>query len=665
MINRIMRSRRTVLLAGLLLPIIGAAALCALGSIWPVRLDARSLQDVNKVQSLGLPQSSGKFIFLSRDNSIESARTATFGLRQLAFPDGNMFWAALKEHCTGPWSSGFLAIDPTGNAFLISGGAHGEWQWAPADEPANEVRSRLATSFVVYDSYHTRNLFEERWPTLKRISKIAVLTDSSTGSPFKVRRPANEFTLPRIAKIAAVIGSFLSVLLVLIKIPSLRRADSWLILASAIFLSLGLNISLVYLFQWVAPAFIHWSSALLWIGGLLLAVLTESKAGVAQTQQGTSFPWPSSRSVSLTLLCAVAVYSFLFLIRLDFDGDFFNNWLPQARFHYLLGKHEPGVIITQGAIQAASYPPGFGIVLSTLMWASGMTPSESFLIGPESSFAILLYRLFVFALNAALLMLVVIYLRQLRWGQPAVWMAFVAVIMWLIPSTAGKHIASETVLFPMLAAAIVLIAAGQNLNAPAMTIIGIVVGGMATLIKWEAALIFGLAVLPWLFSRFQPAAPLSRAMKLRWVGALALSLIPVFVWKATLTVNNEFFLPVTWQRFLSSVHLLPSLAGRAARGMLDDGRMLLLLLALPGAVVFHFLSSRWAALPVPFGIISLMTGFVVIFLFANMDAGTYLDTSYSRLVMVPTFGAMLYCAEAIGPQPVAANSDLSLKEAEQ
>jgi hypothetical protein len=33
-----------------------------------------------------------------------------------------------------------------------------------------------------------------------------------------------------------------------------------------------------------------------------------------------------------------------------------------------------------------------------------------------------------------------------------------------------------------------------------------------------------------------------------------------------------------------------------------------------------------------------------------MDPNVYLDTSYSRLVMVPTFGAILYCAEALGAQ---------------
>ncbi|MEK6285228.1 MAG: hypothetical protein AABO57_05765 [Acidobacteriota bacterium] len=167
----------SVALVGILLPFVVAIALCAFASIWPLRLDARALQDLSKVESLGLPQSSGEFIFLSRDNSVESARTATFGLRQLAFPNGTVFWAALKAQCIGPWLGGFAAIDQAGNAFLISGGADGEWQWAPAHELANEARSRSATSFVVYDSYQTRALFEQRWPFLKASSKVAVLTD--------------------------------------------------------------------------------------------------------------------------------------------------------------------------------------------------------------------------------------------------------------------------------------------------------------------------------------------------------------------------------------------------------------------------------------------------------------------------------------------------------
>jgi hypothetical protein len=641
--------RSSVALVGILLPFLVAMALCAFASIWPVRLDARALQDLSRVQSLGLPQSSGEFVFLSRDNSIESARTATFGLRQLAFPDGSVFWAALKEHCNGPWSGGFEAIDQAGKAFVVSGGADGDWQWEPISDYENEARERIMKGVVVYDSQATRALFELRWPFVKAGGRVTVLTDATASSAFKLRRPANEFTLTRIGRIAAVSGSYVAVLLVLIQFPSLRRVDSWVISSGSIFLALGLNISLAYLLQWVAPAVTHFSPAILWAGLLLAAVFGEPKR--ERSGRDFFFQLPSSRAVRLVSVYCVVVYALLFLVRLDFDGDFFNNWLPQARFHYLLGMHDPAAIIGQGTMQGASYPPGYGIVLSTLMWASGMRPKESFLIGPESSFAILMYRLFIFALNAALLILVVIYLRQRGAGKPAVWMACIAVTLLLIPTTAGKHIASETVLFPMLAASIVMISAGQKLEVPALTTMGLGVGGMATLIKWEAALIFGLAVLPWLVSSLQPSvARPSRATRLRWAGALALSLMPVVVWKTTLAVHNEFFVPMTWNRFVSSVHLLPSLAGRAARGLLDDGRFLFLFLALPCATVLRFLTSRWTALPVPFGIVSLVAGFVVIFLFANMDSNTYLDNSYSRLVMVPTFGAILYCADALGAQ---------------
>ena len=612
-----------------------------------MRLDARALQDLSKVQSLGLPQSSGQFVFLSRDNGIESARIATFGLRQLAFPDGAVFWAALKEQCNGPWSGGFAAVDQGGAAFVPTKGAVEGPPWAPAPEQADEARERITTSFVVYDSPATRALFEQRWPFLKASERAAVVTDAPAASTFRLRRPASEFTLTRIARMASIIGSFVVGWLFLIQLPSLERSGAWLISSTAIFLSLGLNISLGYLLQWVSPAITHWSSAVLWAGLLLAALFVSLKR--EQRGGAPAFHLPSSRTARFVLVYCVAVYLLLFLVGLDFDGDFFNNWLPQGRFHYLLGRHDPTVILGQGSMQGASYPPGYGIVLSSLMWMSGMPRAESFLIGPESSFAILIYRLFIFVLNAALLLLVAMYLRQLEAGQPAAWVACIAVTLLLIPTTAGKHIGSETVLFPMLAASIVMIAFGKKVEAPGLTTIGLAIGGMATLVKWEAAIILALAVLPWLVSGSQPStARASLGTKLRWAAALALSLVPVAVWKLSLTVHNEFFAPVTWPRFVSSVHLLPSLAGRAARGMLDDGRLLLFGLALPCAALFRFQSSRWKELAVPFGIMSLITGFVVIFLFANLDAGRYLDTSYSRLMMVPTFGAILYCAEAAG-----------------
>jgi len=498
---------------------------------------------------------------------------------------------------------------------------------------------------VVYDTEQTRALFEQRWPFLKACERTVVLTDAPSAGSVRSRRFASEFRINRIFRIASLVGSLIAVFFLLTLLEWPESANGWLISAVAVFVTLGLNVSFSYLLQSVSAGITHWTPIILWLG-LLGVWLIRARHGSQTTE--LFFPIPRTRAMRLTLVYLAGAYVLLFLVRLDFDGDFFNNWLPQARFHYLLGRHDPLTIIGQGSMQAASYPPGYGIVLSTLMWMSGLNPTESFLVGTDTSFAILVYRLFIFGLNAALLVLILSYFRELRPGNPSVWVACVAVTLLLIPTTAGKHIASETVLFPMLAASILMIAAGNSFQSSSIIAIGIAVGGMATLIKWEATIIFALAVLPWVVSAlFSSGNGATGSTKFKWVVTLALSLVPVLVWKLSLKIHNEFFLPVTWPRFVSSLPMLPGLAGRAARGLLDDGRLLLLTLALPCAVVLRYANSKWNALPVPVGIAGLVAGFVVIFLFAKLDPSTYLDTSYSRLTMIPTFGAIVYCAEAL------------------
>src|SRR2546430_656215 len=115
--DTIVQSRWHLLAAGIVGPALAAVLLCTFGSLWPIRPDYRSLQDLHKVEGLGLPRSSGSFLFLSRDNSMESARTATFALQQMAFPGGSVDWVALKEACDGPWTSGFFGVDSEGQSY--------------------------------------------------------------------------------------------------------------------------------------------------------------------------------------------------------------------------------------------------------------------------------------------------------------------------------------------------------------------------------------------------------------------------------------------------------------------------------------------------------------------------------------------------------------------
>src|SRR5262249_53412177 len=233
----IVQSRWHLLAAGIVGPALAALLLCTLGSLWPIRLDYRSLQDLHKLEGLGLPQSSGRFLFLSRDNSMESARTATFALRQLAFPGGSVDWAALKEACDGPWTSGFFGVDLDGQSYKAVTSPSGVLSWIPDDGPRNLALAATREAYVIFDSQATRQAFETRWPFLKQAARVSVLPDTMVKS--FARRPfASEFTIARVVRIAAVMGTFFAVFLILIQLPFLRREPAMISAAIATFLAL-------------------------------------------------------------------------------------------------------------------------------------------------------------------------------------------------------------------------------------------------------------------------------------------------------------------------------------------------------------------------------------------------------------------------------------------
>jgi hypothetical protein len=257
----------------------------------------------------------------------------------------------------------------------------------------------------------------------------------------------------------------------------------------------------------------------------------------------------------------------------------------------------------------------------------------------------LIYRLFIFLVNASLLTLLITYLTRLG-PRGGAWLIGLALTLLLLPTTAGKHIAAETLLFPMLGAAILLIAWGRNFNSPGVALLGLAVGGMATLLKWEAPILLAFGVLPWVVSPLSPTAvtPTLRTW-LFWVVVLLAGLLPVAIWKMTLTVENGFFAPITWSRFLAERDLLPRLVWRAFQMILADGR-LLFFASLPCAVLLRLrTASVWSALPVPLGVGFLAVAWVLVYMFSSLNPVAYLETSYDRLIMVPVFGAILYGCE--------------------
>src|SRR5262249_26069081 len=84
------------------------------------------------------------------------------------------------------------------------------------------------------------------------------------------------------------------------------------------------------------------------------------------------------------------------------------------------------------------------------------------------------------------------------------------------------------------------------------------------------------------------------------------------------------------------------------RMMLEDGRLILFLFALPCALGFQLRARpRWPAFLVPASIAALLIGWIVVFLFSNSPPLTYLEGSYSRLIMIPTSSSILYCADTL------------------
>jgi hypothetical protein len=74
-------------------------------------------------------------------------------------------------------------------------------------------------------------------------------------------------------------------------------------------------------------------------------------------------------------------------------------------------------------------------------------------------------------------------------------------------------------------------------------------------------------------------------------------------------------------------------------------------LLLPCALVFQLRAKpRWPALLVPACIAVLLIGWIAVYLLSNsnyLPPQALLETSYSRLIMIPTFSAILYCADAL------------------
>ncbi len=628
------------------------------GSLSPVRLDCRTLQHLTRYEGLDERLAGARhLVYLSRDNGVSAGQTATFTLRHLAFPDATRTWLILAENIGNDWWGEWSAVDEQGAFFL------------PGRPPPTLVPTQMpdtpaiAGSRIICDSREVFLKFQARIPSFAGAADVVFLDDLHNRGGFVFSPPRSEFSPIRFLRLSLLIGAVFTWALLMaggscclpvvggnrmgrMPMPHAHhdpRSGSgaepegrfWLGALAGFVAGVAAQIWLAS-FSWQAwPVFlaVQWGAGFFLLRGVLLPPAPRVTAPLA--------------AVSAALVISLAV----FLARLDFDGDVMTHWLPMARSFYHFGLHDPAALLAQGSMHAATYPPGYGIFLSMAMWAAGMETGRPFLPGPETSLAILLYRLAIWLLNMAFLgILAACLLRRTPRGS-WLWLSGVALVTTLFPTIRGTHTGAETLLFPILGSALVLLVMGTG----RLPLVGCAIAGVATMIKWEAALLVAAVFAPWFVVQMTRRPDMcSPALLVRTAVVSAAALVPTLIWKAGLHVDNGFFTAASlggvWAGRAEWVSLLTASLIFLSKSPL----WIPLFLLLPvGWIIGNARGFRWSALIVPASTALLFLSFVSMYLFSTWTTKTlHIEQSLDRLLYIPSLSCILYFMESVtNPDP--------------
>lgn len=627
------RSAKEVVSLGMLVPLGGALFLLLLASLIPLRLDKRNFQDQLRASGLELPHGV-PYLFVSRDTGDSARHFYGFALHNFAFPSPKLAWIVPLE---------------SRDSLSVAAGVDAGGRYVPprmGEEAAASVENALsefvADGVVLYDSEDARTLFLRRVPLLTRARFAGVLAPSQPRAGVG-RRPASEVSLPRWLRMASMIGvaSCLAGLS-----WRLFRGDAWGGVAAT---SLGVVLAgpvLVWMASWAqllplrAPGvwpFIAWGAA-----GVALVV--------ASVRDGERLPatgrfvemlqsrraWAVGATLVITVFCADGI------LRLDFDEDAHSHWLLMARSYFSEGHHAPE-LLTQH-VNSATYPYAYASLMALSAWAADTPPEQFYRINEPTAVAILLYRLGISALGLAALGLLAWALRSTRSGSIAAALCGTGLALVLFPILHGRHHAAETVLFPLLLAAIVLVEASLRLERLGLLAAGLFVAGSCTLVKLEGGLLVAVCVTPWLIVRWPGLRALLRPLP---VLALLAGLLPTVVWKANLVVANEVYAYPSLAKLLARKGELPGIYAAAFTLLAREGWLLFLGVALPLAwgawwsSAGSFREGLYRS-AVPVSVLACVAGLPLIYVFSAWPPIWQLSTSYGRLLMPVLFGTLYY-----------------------
>lgn len=605
----------------LLAPPVLALLLLLAGSIFPVRLDYRTLQYLTKFEGLEEKLSGARhIIYLSGDNGSAAGQTAAFTLRHLAFPDTTRTWLILAENRSGEWWGEWVAVDDTGG---FSSPGRTPPTLVPARIPHELTRSDAR---IVCDSAEVLAKFQSRIPALARHDNIVLLNDLHEKQGSLVSAPRWEVSAARLLRLSLLIGAVLSFAL----LAASRTGD--LLMGVSLGLMAGVATQI-----WIAS--ISWQAWPIWLG-------VQWAAGWYLLRQASLPPVPLITVSSLAISAGLAISLVAFVARLDFDGDVITHWLPMARSFFHLGFHEPATLLAQGSMHAATYPPGYGIFLSIAMWVVSMDSGRPFLPGPDASLAILYYRLAIWLLNIGFLALLAsCTIREIPRGS-WLWLVALALVATLFPTVRASHVGAETLLFPLLGSALVLLVMGTG----RLPLVGCAIAGIATLIKWEAAILVAAVFAPWFLVRMAQNPGMRSPGFLAMAAGLGLAaLCPAIIWKSSLQIDNQFFQPASlrevWIHRTEWVSLLVSSLIFVLRSPL----WIPLFLLLPvGWILTNARGFAWHNLMIPASTVLIFLAFVSMYLFSNWTTKTlHIEQSLDRLLYIPSLSCLLYFLQSL------------------
>jgi hypothetical protein len=628
----LLRATKEVLVLAVVIPLAASACFLLLTSLMPVRLDYRNFQDQRRAEGLGLP-SGVPYLFVSAGTGDVPRHFYGFALHNFAFPSPRLMWIAPQE-AREP-SSLATRVDVEGRLQAESGNP------STPGVAGDVLKEFIENGVVLYDDEASRAMALARLPVLSG-AKISRVLSSPASHPITRRPVANELSFTRWLRVASLLGIALCL-----------GAIAWRWIPQAPWrgvgaVALGFVLAAPFLFfllSWAqvfplrspgAWPYAGWVMAACLLGVTSRRVEAGGSAAERLTQQVRSHGgWMIAAVVIVAGFCGIGI------LRMDFEEDAHSHWLLMARSYYVRGRHVPE-LLTQHVL-AATYPYSYPAAMAVTGWAADTPSGRFFKVNEETAVAILVYRVGASLFNLSTLVLVSCALRSAgRSSRLAI--SGACIVLFLFPVLQGGHYAAETLLFPLLASAVVLVEWGLRVERSSLLAAGLFIAASCALVKLEGAMLAVVCVGPWLMTRWKGWRTFTRPAP--WV-ALAFGAIPAVLWKATLAVRNGIYETPSVKEIIERRQEVGSLEGGGFTALMKDDWLPLLLVILPLAWMIWIRSgtSRADALcrsAVPLATFVCILGFPLIYLFSALPHAWQLTHSYQRLMMPELFGVTYF-----------------------